>query len=69
MAADMDVVALFRKELELCGVGPGTSLAVLSEGDVRAGHATAFLAAAAELDAEARSRHDDRMVGPGYSRT
>ena len=71
MAADMDVVALFRKELELCGVGPGTSLAVLSEGDVRAGHATAFLAAAADLDADAFQvnikKKPGSFFGPGNS--
>ena len=71
MAADMDVVALFRKELELCGVGPGTSLAVLSEGDVRGGHATAFLAAAAELDADAFQvnirKKPGSFFGPGNS--
>ena len=53
MATDAEAVALFRKELELCDVGSGTSLAVLSEGDVRAGHAAACLAAAAELEADA----------------
>ena len=71
MATDADVVALFRSELELCDVGAGTSLAVLSEGDVRAEHATAFLAAAAELGADAFQvnirKKPGSFFGPGNS--
>ncbi len=71
MGADTDVVALFRQELELCDVGRGTSLAVLSEGDVRAEHATAFLAAAAELGVDAFQvnikKRPGSFFGPGNS--
>ena len=71
MATDTEAVALFRKELELCDVGPGTSLAVLSEGDVRAGHATACLAAAAEIEADAFQvnikKKPGSFFGPGNS--
>jgi 2,5-dihydroxypyridine 5,6-dioxygenase len=47
------MVALFRAELELCKVGPGQKVAVLSEGDVRADYAQAFLVAAVQLRASA----------------
>ena len=71
MATDADVVALFRQELELCDVGAGTSLAVLSEGDVRAEHAKAFLAAAADLEADAFQinirKRPGSFFGPGNS--
>ena len=71
MAADAETVALFRKQLELCDVGPGTSLAVLSEDDVRAEHATAFLAAASELEADAFQvnirKKPGSFFGPGNS--
>ena len=71
MATDSDVVALFRKQLEICDVGKGTSLAVLSEGEVRAEHAAAFLAAAAELDADAFQinikKKPGSFFGPGNS--
>ena len=71
MAADAETVALFRKELELCDVGRGTSLAVLSEDDVRAEHATAFLAAATELEADAFQvnirKKPGSFFGPGNS--
>ncbi len=53
MSASADTVALFRAELELCKVGPGQVLAVLSEGSVRADYAQAFLTAAQELGATA----------------
>ena len=71
MATDSDVVALFRQQLEICDVGEGTSLAVLSEGGVRAEHAAAFLAAAAELDADAFQinirKKPGSFFGPGNS--
>ncbi|MDE0333417.1 MAG: leucyl aminopeptidase, partial [Defluviicoccus sp.] len=71
MATDAETVALFRKQLELCDVGAGTSLAVLSEDDVRAEHATAFLAAAAELEADAFQvnirKKPGSFFGPGNS--
>ena len=53
MSADVDMVSLFRAELQLCKVGPGQVLAVLSEGSARANYAPAFLAAAQELGATA----------------
>jgi len=53
MSASADTVALFRAELELCKVGPGQVLAVLSEGTVRADYAQGFLTAAQELGATA----------------
>jgi 2,5-dihydroxypyridine 5,6-dioxygenase len=53
MNASADMVALFRAELELCKVGPDQTVAVLSEGGVRANYAQAFLTAAQELGATA----------------
>lgn len=53
MSASADTVALFRAELELCKVGAGQVLAVLSEGDIRADYAQGFLTAAQELGATA----------------
>jgi 2,5-dihydroxypyridine 5,6-dioxygenase len=50
---DLDMVALFKAELELCKVGPDQTVAVLSEGTIRADYAQAFLAAAQELGAPA----------------
>lgn len=49
----VDMVALFRAELDLCKVGSGQVLAVLSEGDTRADYAQAFLIAARDLGATA----------------
>ncbi len=46
-----DMIALFRAELELCKVGPGQVMAVLSSGTVRADYAQAFLAAGRDLGA------------------
>ena len=71
MGADADMVALFKRELELCKVGAGTSLAVLSESDVRAEYATAFLAAAGDLGADAFQvnikKRPGSFFGPGNS--
>ncbi len=71
MAADADMVSLFRQELELCKVGAGTSLAVLAEGEVRADYAAAFLAAAAALGADAFQvnirKRPGSFFGPGNS--
>lgn len=53
MAADVDMIALFKSELSLCKVGPGQVMAVLSEGTIRADYAQAFLIAAQELGATA----------------
>ena len=71
MSADADMVTLFKKELDLCKVGPGTSLAVLSEGDVRADYAAVFLAAAEDLGADAFQvnikKRPGSFFGPGNS--
>ncbi|MEC7489687.1 MAG: leucyl aminopeptidase [Pseudomonadota bacterium] len=53
MGIDTNLVALFKAELELCKVGPGETVSVLSEGEVRADYAQAFLAAAQQLGATA----------------
>ncbi len=53
MAADASLVSLFKAELELCKVGPGQSLSVLSEAEIRADYAQAFMVAAQELGASA----------------
>ena len=47
------IVELFRNELALCEVGPGQTVAVLSEGDQLRGYAEASLAAARDLGADA----------------
>jgi 2,5-dihydroxypyridine 5,6-dioxygenase len=44
-------VDLCRAELELCGVGEGNTVAVLSQGNQRATYVDAFLAATAQLGA------------------
>ena len=71
MAADSEMVSLFKQELALCKVGEGTSLAVLSEGDVRADYAAAFLEAAADLGADAFQvnirKRPGSFFGPGNS--
>lgn len=46
-----EMVSLFRKELQLCGIKGGETIAVLSEVDNRADYAAAFMAAARSLDA------------------
>jgi 2,5-dihydroxypyridine 5,6-dioxygenase len=40
-----------RDELELCGIGDGSTVAVLSQGNQRADYVDAFLDAARELGA------------------
>ena len=45
------MITLFTAELELCGIGAGDTVAVLSEGDVRADYAAGFMAAAHALGA------------------
>lgn len=47
------MVALFKAELELCKIGPDQVVAVLSEGEVRADYAQAFLVAAQQIGATA----------------
>ena len=51
MSPSADMVALFKAELELCKVGPGQTMAVLSSGAVRADYAQAFMVAGQELGA------------------
>ena len=51
MVADASLVALFKAELELCKVGPGQTVSVLSETGKRADYAEAFLLASQELGA------------------
>ncbi len=46
-----EMIALFRKELELCKVKRGDTVAILSQLDQLADYAAAFMAAAAELGA------------------
>ena len=53
ISVGVDMVSLFRAELELCKLGPGQVLAVLSEGSIRMDYAQAFLLAAQELGAVA----------------
>ena len=48
-----DLTTLFRKELALCDVGPGQTIAVLSEGDQLRDYAEASLSAVRSLGAEA----------------
>jgi 2,5-dihydroxypyridine 5,6-dioxygenase len=51
MATETEMVALFKQELELCQVERGQTVAVLSEGRIRADYAGAFLIAAQALGA------------------
>ncbi|MBK0392142.1 2,5-dihydroxypyridine 5,6-dioxygenase [Ramlibacter algicola] len=53
MKLDAELLTLFRKELELCRIGPGQVLAVLSAGDEKAEYAQAFMVAAGQLGAQA----------------
>ena len=48
---------LFRKNLELCEVGPGETVAVLSEGDQLGNYREASLAAARDLGADVADVH------------
>ncbi|MBM3511963.1 MAG: leucyl aminopeptidase [Alphaproteobacteria bacterium] len=52
-AAKKEMLELFRRELELCKVRKGETVAVLSVGDSLRDYATAFLAAARQLGATA----------------
>jgi 2,5-dihydroxypyridine 5,6-dioxygenase len=52
MSPSSEMVALFRAELDLCKVGPGQVMAVLSSGSVRADYAQAFMIAGRDLGAE-----------------
>jgi 2,5-dihydroxypyridine 5,6-dioxygenase len=51
MPSDPAMIALFREELELCKIAAGDTVAILSEGAIRADYAEAFLLAAAALGA------------------
>jgi len=51
MATEAEMVGLFARELELCQLKPSESVAVLSEGSLRADYARAFLIAAQSLGA------------------
>ncbi len=51
MATDPAMITLFRAELELCKIGAGHTVAILSEGAIRADYAEAFLLAAQALGA------------------
>ena len=51
------LTALFRRNLELCEVGPGETVAVLSEGDQLRHYAEASLAAARDLGADVEDVH------------
>jgi 2,5-dihydroxypyridine 5,6-dioxygenase len=53
MNVDFDLLSLFRAQLELCKVGPGQTVVVLTEDNARADYAQAFLAAAQLLGASA----------------
>ena len=66
MAIDIDLVATFQAELELCGVGPGVQVAALSEGQIRADYAQATLAAARLLGAEAFHLNLPARTGGGF---
>jgi hypothetical protein len=54
MNADKELVSPVCGELELCGVRPGETLAVLTQEGATPDYARAFLAAASERGADAR---------------
>lgn len=51
MATQLEMVKLFKAQLELCGVKSHETIAVMTEGDIRADYADAFLLATRELGA------------------
>lgn len=51
-AQERRMIELFRKELVLCGAGPGQRVAVLTEGDQLRDYAEAMLTAARDLGAD-----------------
>ena len=51
MTQNLDMIRLFRAELNLCKVTPQETLVVLTEGDDKHDYAEAFLAAGAEIGA------------------
>jgi len=52
MPSAASLSAMFQRELELCAVRPGETVAVLSQGEDRADYAEAFMAAAGRLGAQ-----------------
>jgi 2,5-dihydroxypyridine 5,6-dioxygenase len=53
MATEYEMIRLFRRELELCALRPDETMIVLTEGDIRADYARAFMFAAHEIGATA----------------
>ena len=51
MKLDAEMLGLFVRELELCAVKPGQTVAMLTADDEMQGHAAAFMAAAEQLGA------------------
>lgn len=62
MGIDAEMLALFRRELELCKVGPGEVVAVLSAGHEWPDYAQAFMVAAQGLGATAFQLNVPRTV-------
>jgi len=60
-----EMISLFTKELALCKVGPGQTVAVLTEDGQRQDYATAFLAAAQTLGAAAFQVNVTRTTAGG----
>lgn len=71
MGVDRDMFELFRKELELCKVGPGERIGILSEDLIRHDYAMAFAAAVEDLGAHALHvnirKRPGSFFGPGNS--
>jgi 2,5-dihydroxypyridine 5,6-dioxygenase len=71
MAADREMVTLFKRELELCKVAPSEAVGVVSEDRVRLDYAEAFMAAAEELGADTVHinvpKRPGSFFGPGNS--
>jgi 2,5-dihydroxypyridine 5,6-dioxygenase len=71
MAADRDMVNLFKRELELCKVQSGERVGIVSEDRIRLDFAEAFLAASEELGADAMhvnvKKKPGSFFGPGNS--
>lgn len=65
MSTDADLVGLFKAQLELSKIGPGQTLAVLTEGSERADYAACFLAAAQQLGAHALQVNVPKRVSSG----
>ena len=61
----IDLLSLFRRELELCKVHPGEVMAVLSGPNTRPDYAEAFVAAGQQLGAEVFHLHLPQPVASG----